>query len=144
MPWQAARRGTLLIPSGPAHDPNRYHLHIVLNDPYPDTTQAPKVLVVSVTSIPTSNLYDPSCSLFPGEHPFIRSPSYVAYRFSRLLDPGMLEAKVQTKQFVAKPLVDEKVFAHIITGLRESLQTEPYLLTYFEAAIKAARPSGAA
>jgi hypothetical protein len=140
MRWQAARRATLLIPSGPAHDPDRRHLHIVLNDPYPDRTQVPKVLVVSVSSIPATNLYDPSCSLFPDEHPFIKKPSYVLYKFSKLLDPRILDAKVLAKEYVAKPLLDEKLYAYIVTGLRDSLQTEPYLLTYFEAAIEATRP----
>jgi hypothetical protein len=144
MPWQAARRATLLIPSGPAHDPERLHLHIVLNDPHPDTAQALKVLLVSVTGIPASQMYDPSCSLFAREHPFINKPSYVLYRAARLVDPQLLDTKVLTKAYVAKPLVDEALFAYIVTGLRESLQTAPYLLAYFEAAVKATRPSGIA
>lgn len=142
MSWQAARRATLLIPSGPNHDPSRNHLHIVLNDPYPDHTHLPKVLVVSVTGIPNTNLYDPSCSLFPGEHPFVVKPSYVIYKFSKLMDPGVLDAKVRAKEYAAKPLVNEKLYAHIVTGLRDSLQTEPRLLKFFEAAIKATYPPG--
>jgi hypothetical protein len=92
MAWQAVRRATLLIPSGPAHDPLRKHLHIVLNDPYPDSTLALKVLVVSVMSIPSSNIYDPSCTLFPGEHPFVVNHSYVAYQFAALQEPANLQA----------------------------------------------------
>ena len=84
MRWVPVRRATLLIPSGPASDPTRKHLHIVLNDPYPDPTGTPKVLVVSVSSIPPNNIYDPSCTIFPGEHPFVVVPSYVSYQFASL------------------------------------------------------------
>jgi hypothetical protein len=140
MVWVAVRRATLLIPSGPAHDPHRKHLHIVLNDPFPDSTLAPKVLVVSVMSIPTSNIYDPSCTLFPGEHPFVVNHSFVAYKFAELQDPGNLQAKVDARQFVAKPLLSDKVFAHVITGLKESPYTEPRLLTYFQAATQSTAP----
>jgi hypothetical protein len=131
MAWQAVRRATLLIPSGPAHDPLRKHLHIVLNDPYPDNTQTPKVLVVSVTSIPASNIYDTSCTLFPGEHPFVSEHSYVAYKFASLQDPASLQAKVNANQFVAKPILSEKAFGYVVAGLQDSPYTEPYLLKFF-------------
>lgn len=136
-PWIAARRATLLIPSGPALDPDRKHLHIVLNDPFPDKDQTPKVLVVSVTSVPASNLYDSSCTLFPGEHPFIVHHSYVAYHRLDLVEPASLEAKVRAKQFVAKPLLDEKFFAYVVQGLRDSPYVSPRYLRYFEDALNA-------
>lgn len=135
MPWSAVRRATLLIPSGPAHDPDRKHLHIVLNDPFPDNTLIPKVLVVSVTSIPSSNKYDASCTLFPGEHPFVVHNSYVVYSRLDLVDPALLESKVQARQFVAKPLLDEKFFAYVVQGLLDSPHVSPRYLRYFEAAL---------
>ena len=131
--WQAIRRATLLIPSGPLHDPSRHHLHIVLNDPAPDGLGQDRVLIVSVTSIPLSQVYDSSCTLFPGEHPFVAKHSYMLYRKAMLADPAALEAKVQNHQYIAKPLLDEKVFSHIITGLLESPYTEPAVLAYFKA-----------
>lgn len=133
MLWSAARRATLLIPSGPAHDPDRKHLHIVLNDPFPDSTQAEKVLVVSVTSIPLSNKYDASCTLFPGEHPFIVHNSYIAYHRLELVDPSLLESKVRARKFVAKPLLDDKFFDYVVVGLRDSPHVIPLYLRYFEA-----------
>lgn len=117
MPWQAARRATLLIPSGPNHDPSRNHLHIVLNDPYPDHTHLPKVLVVSVTGISNTNLYDPSCSLFPGEHPFVVKPSYVIYKFSKLMDPGVLDAKVRAKEYAGQAAGERKVICPYRDGV---------------------------
>lgn len=134
-PWVAVRRATLLIPSGPARDPDRKHLHIVLNDPYPDKNQDLKVLIVSVASTPASNLYDASCTLFPSEHPFIVNHSYVAYHRLDLVDPGLLEQKVQKNEFVAKPLLDEKFFAYVVQGLRDSPYVSPIYLRYFETTV---------
>lgn len=134
MVWSVVRRATLLIPSGPAHDPTRKHLHIVLNDPYPDINQTPKVLVVGVCSIPTNNIYDASCSLFPGEHPFVVAPSYVLYQRASLQDPINLSNKVAAQQFIAKPLLDSKTFSYVVQGLKDSPYTAPYLLKYFSAA----------
>lgn len=117
--WVASRRATLLIPSGPLHDADRKHLHIVLNDPI-DFGDGPRVLVVAVCSIPSAGGYDPSCTLFPGEHPFVVRDSVVMYRFCQIVDPASLEQKVDAGLFVAKPLLDEKVFAHVIQGLHDS------------------------
>lgn len=132
--WLAMRRATLLVPSGPAHDPLRKHLHIVMNDPYPDASQALKVLVVSVCSIPPNNIYDSSCSLFPGEHPFVVAPSYVLYQKAQLQDPVNLEAKVVAHEFVAKPILDANTFGYVVQGLQDSPYTAPYLLKYFAVA----------
>lgn len=132
--WQAIRRATLLIPSGPAHDPSRHHLHIVLNDPVANAAGQVRVVIVSLTGIPASQVYDPSCTLFPGEHPFVVKHSYVLYRNAMFADPSDLEARVQRQEFVAKPLIDEKVFAHIVAGLRDSPYTTPAILAFFNAA----------
>jgi len=132
MAWMASRRATVLIPSGPAHDPDRKHLHIVLTDPSKDKDGNVRVLVVNICKIPASNLYDPSCTLFPGEHPFVVEQSYVSYQFLQLSDPTHLEQKVAEGTFVAKPLMDQKVFEYVIEGLRDSPLTDPRYLLFFE------------
>lgn len=129
--WMAIRRATLLVPSGPAHDVNRHHLHIVLNDPALDKDGQTRVLIVSVTSIPTSQNYDSSCTLFPGEHPFVNKHSYVLYRKALLADPVDLENKVKTGEFIAKPLLDKKAFGYVIDGLIDSPYTTPAILKFF-------------
>jgi hypothetical protein len=134
--WQAIRRATVLVPSGPDHDPGRFHLHVVMNDPAADNQGRHKVIVVSVTSIPASNLYDASCTLFPGEHPFVRKHSFVLYARAHLADPADLEAKVRTGKYVAKPHLSEKTFKHVVQGLLESPYTTPAVLSFFERASK--------
>lgn len=131
MPWVAARRATLLVPSGPLGDEERKHLHIVLTDPLSSTNE---VLVVSVCSIPLSNLYDPSCTLFPREHEFVVRDSYVAYRFCKIVSAAHLEAKVADGTFIAKALLDERRFADVLVGLRESPQVAPKMRRFFDAA----------
>lgn len=132
--WQAIRRATVLIPSGPAHDPDRFHLHVVMNDPAADKHGQHKVIVVSVTSIPASNLYDASCTLFPGEHPFVHKHSFVLYARAHLADPADLVAKVNAGQYVAKPHLSEKTFKHVVDGLLDSPYTTPAVLAFFNKA----------
>lgn len=131
MPWGAVRRATLLIPSGPQHDPDRKHLHIVLTDP---TGTTGEVLLVCVVSIPTSNLYDASCTLFPGEHPFVVHGSYVAYRFSRIVPAAVLEAKVDAGEYLSKPMLDKKRFEDVVAGLLASPMVTPKIARFFAAA----------
>lgn len=128
--WTAARRATLLIPSGPAHDPERKHLHIVLTDPVDGQVQ-----VVSVSSIPPNNLYDSSCTLFAGEHPFVKHDSWVVYRFARLVEAQLLERKVADGEFIAKPVLDTKVYQFIVDGLLESPQASPKMKQFLRRAL---------
>jgi len=132
MTWLAARRATVLIPSGPDHDPDRMHLHIVLTDPRADKNGMEKVIVVSVSSVPSTQIYDSSCTLFTGEHPFISRDSFVTYQFAAVVDPNLLEQEVAQKRFVAKSIMDEKVFRFVIEGLRESPYTTPRILRLFD------------
>lgn len=130
--WRAIQRATVLIPSGPAHDPDRFHLHVVMNDPVPDKNGQHKVVVVSVTSIPPSNQYDTSCTLFPGEHPFVQHGSYVLYARARLVDPAELQAKVNAGHYVPKPPLQTKPFQYVVQGLLDSPYTTPAVLALFK------------
>jgi hypothetical protein len=131
MPWIAARKATLLIPSGPTHDPNRKHLHIVVTDP----NALGEVLIVCVVSIPSTNSYDSSCTFFPGEHPFIVRNSYIAFKFSQIVQASLLEAKVAAGKYIAKADLDEKRFMDLIVGLTESPFTTPKILKFYQSSI---------
>lgn len=131
MPWIAARKATLLIPSGPNHDPDRKHLHIVVTDP----NGSGDVLVVCVVSIPPTNIYDSSCTFFPGEHPFIVKDSYIAFGFSRVVQASLLEAKVAAGDYIAKADLDEKRFADVVVGLADSPFTTPKILKFYQATV---------
>ena len=74
------KEGTVLIPSGPSHDPGRMHLHVVCTDPDNDGCQ----LIVSICT-KINSLCDPSCTLQPHEHPFLTKESYVLYRNAEIV-----------------------------------------------------------
>ena len=129
--WSAKRGATLLIPSGPLHDPGRMHLHIVLTDPLAATGD---VLLVCVCSIPLSNLYDGSCTLFPGEHPFIVKHSFVDYNRCVIASALSLEQKVINKAFFGKDPLDAKRVADVLAGFADSPRVAPKLRRFFAAA----------
>lgn len=114
--WRARRGATLLVPSGPAHDPDRMHLHVVLTNP----SASGEVLLASVCSIPLSNLYDSSCTLFPGEHPFIAKHSYIAYSRCVITAAATLEHKVRQREFVAKDDLSAARFNDVLVGFGDS------------------------
>ena len=129
--WAARRGAALLIPSGPSRDPGRMHLHIVLTDPVAATGE---VIIVCVCSIPLTNLYDGSCTLFPDEHPFINKHSYVDYHRCKVIASTLLEEKVASKEFVAKDPLDPKRFDDVLVGFADSPQVAPKIRRFFAAA----------
>lgn len=129
--WRAHQGATLLIPSGPNHDPDRMHLHVVLTDPLSTTGD---VLLVCVCSIPMSNLYDSSCTFFPGEHPFIWKDSFVDYRHCTIAPAALLEHKVASREFVAKDDLVAKRLADVLAGFEASPHVAPKYQRFFAAA----------
>lgn len=116
------RAGTLLIPSGPAHDPGLRHLHVVCTDP--DATG--RQVVVSVTSW-TNNYCDDTCILEPHMHPFIRHRSWILYRAARMEAAADLEAGLEQRIFEAREPMNGQVFLQIRNGLCRSIHTPRYI-----------------
>ena len=81
------RAGTLLIPSGPSHDPDLKHLHVVCNDTDDDGNN----LIVPVASW-TNDLCDDTCILLPHEHDFVRHKSWWFIGTAQLLQPRVWNA----------------------------------------------------
>ena len=98
--WHCVAGGTLLVPSGAQGN----HLHIILNDPKDFEGYPPQSCIsVSVCTI-RKGPYDDTRIINPGPntHPFIKEPSYVAYRHSRMDSALRLHELVRTMLF--KPL----------------------------------------
>lgn len=128
--WLAVRRATLLISSGPDHDPSRMHLHIVLNDPFgPDG----EVLLACVCSI-RGFAYETSCTLFPGEHSFVKYDSYIAYDRCSLAKAAHLETQVASGAMVAKETLNAKVFKFVLEGFEDSTRVRPKYKSFLVAA----------
>lgn len=127
------RRASLLIPSGPTHDPQRRHLFIVLTDPFNDTGNGiSRVLLVSLSSVRDG--CDRTCILKPGDHPFIRHESFVAYWSARIEEAGKVASAVHNNVFQAHHPVSEQVMLRICQGLESSRHTAPKILRFYRLA----------
>jgi hypothetical protein len=113
-------RGTLLIPSGPSHNPSQRHLFVILTNPSAQPDEEKLVALAGITSIRANVYYDPACLLFPGDHPFIVQDSYVLYSHARLEDAEALLRGVRDGRLIPHRPIDEPVFARICSGLMTS------------------------
>lgn len=127
------RRATLLIPSGPEHDPDRKHLFILLTDPFGRLEEDEKqVLMVSTSTVRTGMFHDPTCLLFPGDHPFIKHDSFVSYRTARIEEAGKLVRGVKSGALIPKGSMEGEIVARICKGLTESRHTPLKILEFYE------------
>ncbi|MCD6672662.1 MAG: hypothetical protein LT106_07390 [Burkholderiaceae bacterium] len=76
--------------------------------------------MVSVTTIRSGIPHDTACELHAGDHPFIRHPSYIAYRHMRV------DASAHTAEMVMRGLwkpherCSPELLARVIAGARVS------------------------
>lgn len=123
LPYQKA---TLLIPSGPARDPDRMHLFIIITDSVSEKRQN---LLVSVSSL-SGKYCDRTCILTSRDHKFIRHDSYVNYAKARIEKSETLTNGVRSGVFEAKGPIEQAVLNRIIEGLLRSPRT-PYKIKEF-------------
>ncbi len=129
------RRATLLIPSGPAHDPDRKHLFIVLTDPAEVLEYTEKhSLLVGVGTVQPGLPHDPTCLLHAGDHEFIRHRSYVHYARALIEPSQSILNGVKKGLLVPKDMLVEDIFARVCKGLVESRFTPPKIMSFYEAA----------
>lgn len=129
------RRATLLIPSGPAHDPDRKHLFIVLADPLQVLQYTEKhSLLVGVASIQPDVPHDSTCLLGAGDHEFIRHRSYVHYARARIEPSQGILNGVKQGKLVPKAMLVDQTFARVCKGLVESRFTPLRVVAFYEAA----------
>ena len=116
-------RATILIPSGPASDPERYHLFIVINDPVPHSGEG-EVLLVSVSTVKTQSYYDQTCLLSAGSHEFIKRDSFVDYGKARIETVQKLMDGVSQGKLIPKQPMDDEPFQRVCAGLFSSPHTK--------------------
>lgn len=114
-----AKKGTLLITSGPAHDPERKHLHIVCCDP----DEKGNVVIVSVCSARDDNKHDQTCLLQDFEHRFLSHESYVLYREAKITTGAALQAGVVQGVMIPHDPVNGQIFLRVKNGICRSPQT---------------------
>ena len=94
-------------------------MHVVLNDPVVwEETEVESFLAVGFTTIRDALPYDKSCELDVGAHPFVVVPTYVAYRYAKIIVVGDLDADIAKRNARrGADQVSEPVFARILRGL---------------------------
>lgn len=128
---------TLLIPSGPEHDPDRMHLFVVLTNPFDDRGDGvQRVLLVSLSTVHDHKNHDPACVLEAGEHRFVKHESFVVYRKARIEEANKLTEGVRKNIFQPNERVNDEILLKIRQGLESSEHTTPRILKFYEASPK--------
>jgi len=120
------KAGTLLIPSGPSHDPNRKHLHVICNDTDEDGLN----LIVPVASW-TNDLCDATCILWPHDHDFVRRKSWVVYRNCSIVSATSLENGISEKIIAIHADMNAAAFLRVRNGVCRSSSTSRKVKRYF-------------
>lgn len=119
--WAPANGGTLLVPSGSVNHLFAMVLGPIVIEGYGKSEQ---VVLVNATSIPDGAApYDATCVLVPGDHPFIKHPSYIAYRHMRIESSPHLCACVGKSVFVPHDPCSADLLARVVDGVCKSRMT---------------------
>ena len=127
MPFVPNAKGTLLIPSGPPHDPDRLHLHVILTEACPEGMH----LVGSISSIRDGQFHDPTCVIEAEEHRFINRPSYVLYRRTTTIRGGHMAICVDGWLFKPDDPVSDDLYQRICAGIADSRFTPRGMIRYW-------------
>lgn len=125
MNYAPVRKGTLLIPSGPAHDPERPHLFVICTDP----CAAGKQLLVPVCSR-VNDLCDATCILQPHEHRFLNRESFAFYRKAKIEPQDLLVRGVAEQVFRPHDDLNGQSFLRVYNGICRSPQTSRMVRQY--------------
>jgi hypothetical protein len=117
------KKNSLLIPSGSAK-----HLFVVVSDVCPDGCH----LLVNFSTIREGVYYDTACEVKTGEHPFIKSPSYIAYSYAKIERADDLIARVKSSFFILQEDVSEGLFDRICRGIIKSSHISKMKKEYYK------------
>jgi hypothetical protein len=127
MAFRALKRGSLLIPSGPSHDPGRMHLFVICTNPCDEGNQ----VIVPIDSW-INSLCDPTCIVNAYEHRFIRKKSFVLYRKARIENQLTLLDGIDQGYFTPHDDFNGQTFLKIKNGLCKSNQTPRKVKLYLD------------
>lgn len=123
MPYVPYKKGTLLIPSGPGK-----HLFAIISDKCANNQH----LLVNVTSIQPGVAHDDACELAVGDHPFIKQPSYVAYRLAVIQHADKLTKFVDGWYYTQNTDISDALLQRMRDGVLKSKFVPKFVKTYFE------------
>lgn len=119
-------RGAFKRRSGPDHDPDRMHRHVICT--HPDSYGL--VLTVSICSR-TDRFDDEACPLAQHEHPSLRHASFIAYRHASIVQTKDLAQEIRRGEIAPLDDVNPQLFLKIIKGLGRSMHVEPRIVRYY-------------
>lgn len=122
MAYVPYKGGTLLIPTGNSG----YHLFVILTD----RCAAGQHLLANFTSVPDTGAYDQTCLINPGEHPFVKHPSYVMYRLAEVQLAVRLTKMVNSMFYRVGDDADAALVAKMRAGIPVSLFTRQFVIQY--------------
>lgn len=132
MTFIVVRQNGLLLISGPAHDPERKHLFVILTKPKNDpATHILSTLIVPICSIVDGQWHDPACPLKKGDHPFLKHDSYANYARALIEPVDKIVHGVDIGKIIPKDAVTNEAFAYLCKGLLDSKRTAPKNLRFF-------------
>lgn len=117
MPVQ--ERAALLVPSGPSHNPNLKHLHIVCCNP----NENGDVVIVGITTY-TNTLCDQTCILQPNDHTWLTRESYVLYRNAEVVSGTALQARIDDGEVLERDEMNAQAFLRVRNGVCNSPHTK--------------------
>ncbi|WP_373080984.1 hypothetical protein [Zhongshania sp.] len=120
------QQATILIPTNNNEDK---HLFVLLTNP---SGPEQKILLVGISSARAG--CDPSCFLFPGDHPFIRHKSFAYYARARITPQEKIISGVDQGLFKPKEIMPAGSMARIVNGLFESPYSTPACKDFYTAA----------
>ena len=127
MSFIAGKNKTILIPSGPSHDPDRKHLFCILTD----ASRNNEHLLAPVSSVKPGKFYDPTCVVLPGVHSFIKKESYVEYRLMEIRHAEHICKLVRKNEWTAKEEFDEGLHNRICEGILVSKFTPRWAKNHY-------------
>lgn len=114
-----------ILNTGPAHAPERGHLHVILTNPCP----AQKLLLVPISS--RHPKCDTSCLLGKGDHPFLKHDSFVFYARAGIYSATDIHQRILSSDITYRGLIEERVFGFICKGVLESPHLPPKFKKYY-------------
>ncbi|MGB7264006.1 MAG: hypothetical protein WBC92_00735, partial [Terracidiphilus sp.] len=90
------------------------HLHVVISDPDENNC----IVLVSITTERQKS--DTTTRLEAGIHPFINSPSVVAYHYSKMVSCAQLEKLIEIGDATPKPDASEDIVRRAQAGMQET------------------------
>lgn len=123
--YEPFKRGTLLIASGPARDPNRKHLFVIVTDRAEDGTH----LLVPISSW-TGDHCDATRRIMAHEHSWLRHDSYALYARARIMPAAGLSAGVEEGSLIPRDDASGAFVLRVWNGVCESPLTPRKIKAY--------------